>query len=60
MKFLIFFQGIQNKEHILRVNKTKSTGEKACNGDYFETKGNHESSNYKIFRFLFFLHILDP
>ena len=36
-KFSSFLQRFENKERILRVNKTNSTGENVCNGDYFET-----------------------
>ena len=48
------------KEHILRVKKTKITGENASNGDHFGTTGNHESSNNQKTLFGVCLKICDP
>ena len=46
MKLPAFFQRFQTEERVLRVNnKTKSNGENAFQGYYFETEGNHKSSN---------------
>ena len=39
------------------VNKTKSTGENAFNGDHLGTEGNHESSNNEKDLFWVFLLI---
>ena len=58
-KLTVFFQRFQTKEHIQRVNKTKSTGENAFNGDHFWTEGNHESSNNEKTLFWVFLQICD-
>ena len=42
---------------MLKVNKSKITGEKAFNGDYFETSGNHESNQTEKILFLVFFKI---
>ena len=59
-KLPAFFQRIQTEERVLRVNKNKSTGENALNGDHLGTEGNHESSNNKRNLFWVFLQICDP
>ena len=41
------FLRFQTKECILRVNKSKITGENTFNGDHFELGGNHESSRHE-------------
>ena len=59
-KLPAFFQRFQTKEHVLSINKTKSSGENAFHGYHFETEGNHESSNDKKTLFWIFLQICDP
>ena len=41
-KLPAFFQRFKIEEHVLRVNKTKSTGENDFNGDNLGNEGNHE------------------
>ena len=59
-KLLAFCQRFQTKECILRVNKSKSTGENAFNGDHLGTEGNHEPNNDKKNLFWIFFQICDP
>ena len=54
MKLTAFFQRFQTEERVLCLNKTKSTGENAFNGDHLRTEGNHESSNDKKSLFGYF------
>ena len=49
----------QSEEHVLRVNKSKITGENTFNGDHFEIQGNHESSKDEKTLFCVFLQICD-
>ena len=42
-----FFQRFQSDDRVLRVIKTRITGENSFNGDHFGTEGNQESSNNK-------------
>ena len=42
-----FFQRFQSDDRVLRVSKTRITGENSFNGDHFGTEGNQESSNNK-------------
>ena len=44
---------------MLKVNKSKITGENTFNRDHFETEGNHESSKDKKALFWVFLQICD-
>ena len=37
----------QTEEPVLRVNKNKITGDNKFDGNYFEFKGNHESTKAK-------------
>ena len=37
------FLKFQIEEHVLRVNKSKITGENTFNGDLLHTEGNHRS-----------------
>ena len=48
VKLPVFFFRFQTKERVLRVNKTKITGENTFNGYYFEIETNHESSEDEI------------
>ena len=45
----------QTGEFVLRVNKIKTTGENAFNGDHFGIEGSHVSSNDKKAVFWIFL-----
>ena len=47
LKLPAFFLGFQTEERLLRVNKSKITGENTFNGDHFDIEGNHESSKDK-------------
>ena len=47
------------QNHALRVNKTKSTGEKVFKDDHFGTEENHVSSNEEKILFWVFLKICD-
>ena len=60
VKLPAFFFRFQTKERVLRVNKTKITGENTFNGDYFDIESNHESSEDEITLFWVFLQSCDP
>ena len=57
-KLPAFFRRFHTEKHVLWVNKTKSAGENAFNGDHLGTEGNHESSNDKKNLFWVFLLIV--
>ena len=59
VKLPAFFQKCQSEERVLRVNKSKITGENTFNGDHFEIQGNHESSKDEKTLFCVFLQICD-
>ena len=44
MKLPAFFLRFQTGEPVLRVNKSKTTGENTFNGYYFESQDNHALS----------------
>ena len=46
-----FLSRLQTKERVLRVNKSKITGEDTLNEDNFGIKGNQESSKDEKFCF---------
>ena len=55
VKLPAFFWSFQTEERVLRVNKSKITGENAFNGGLFEVEDNHESSkDEKIWFYIFF------
>ena len=58
-KLLAFFLRFQFKEQVLRVNKSKITGENTFNGDHFGVEGNHGSSKGEKILFWVFLQICD-
>ena len=60
VKLLVYFLRFQTGERVLRVNKSKITGENTFNGDHFEIEGNHESSKDEKTLFWVFLQICDP
>ena len=59
-KLPAFFQSFQTEERVLSVNKTKSTGKNAFNGDHLGPEGNHESANEEKSFFRVFLQICNP
>ena len=59
VKLPAFIQRFQTEERVLGVNKTKSSGKNAFNGDHLGTEGNHESSNNEKNLFWVFLQICD-
>ena len=60
VKLTAFFEKFQTEEHVLRVNKTKSSDENTLNGNHFGTEDNHESSNNEKTLFWVFLQICKP
>ena len=60
MKLSAFFLRFQTEERVLRVNKSKITGENTFNGNDFEIEGNHESSKDEKTLFWVFLQICYP
>ena len=57
LKLPAFFWRFQNKERVLRVNKSKITGENTFNGNNFDSEGNHGSSkDEKTFLMIFDQH----
>ena len=48
----------QTEEHVLRVNKSKITGENAFHGDLFETEDNHESIKPEKLGFTYFSRLV--
>ena len=54
MKLPAFFLRFQNEERVLRVNKSKITGENAFNGDLFEIDDNHNQVKTKKLGFSLF------
>ena len=57
VKLSAFFWRFQTEERVLRVSKSKITGENTFNGDHFEIEGNHESSKDEKTLFGVFLQI---
>ena len=55
-----FFSIFQTQEHVLRVHKSKITGENTFNGDSFGSEGNQESSNNAKYLFWVVLSDLRP
>ena len=53
------FLRFQTEERVLRVNRSKITGENTFNGDNFEIEDNHESTEDDQTLFCFFLQICD-
>ena len=60
VKLPAYFWRFQTEEFVLRVNKSKITGENTFNGDHFEIEDNHESTEDEQTLFCFFLQICDP
>ena len=59
LKLLAFFLRFQPEERVLRVNKSKITGENSFNCDHFEIEGSHGSSKNEKTFFRVFLQICD-
>ena len=59
VKIPAYFWRFQTEERVLRVNKSKITGENTFNGDNFEIEDNHESTEDDQTLFWFFLQICD-
>ena len=51
VRLLAFWGIFQTEEDVLRINKSKSTGENTFNVYHFDMKSNHESSKDEIFLF---------
>ena len=59
MKLRAFFLRFQTEGCVLKVNKSKVTGEFTFNGDHFEIKGSHRSSKEGKTLFYVVLQIFD-
>ena len=59
LKLPAFFLRFQTEECVLRVNKSKITGENTFNGNNFDSEGNHGSSKDEKTLFWVFLMIFD-
>ena len=59
LKLPAFFLRIQTEERVLRVNKSKITGENTFNGDHFEIEGKHGLSKDEKTLFWVLLQIFD-
>ena len=60
VKLPAIFWKFQTEERVLRVSKSKVTGENTFTGDEFKIEGNHESSEARKALFWVFLQICNP
>ena len=48
----------QSKDHVLRIKKSKITGENTLNGDHFKIKSNYETTKDKKLYFGYFFQFV--